>query len=152
MVDDIFCAEESITFTATGATTYTFLINGVVVQDPSPNQTFDTILSASSTVTVIGDTVSQVATIRINLYEEGNTYSIEVFDANGCDKEIIVDVKVQEIDCKNGILGKISLDLISGTIPVPEDVQIQWISADSNLYHTWATYEGKLENITRGGK
>jgi len=152
MVDDIFCAEESITFTATGATTYTFLINGVVVQDPSPNQTFDTILSASSTVTVIGDTVSQVATIRINLYEEGNTYSIEVLDANGCDKEIIVDVKVQEIDCKNGILGKISLDLISGTIPVPEDVQIQWISADSNLYHTWATYEGKLENITRGGK
>ena len=97
--------------------------------------------------------------------KEGNTYTINVVDANGCVsgtasstivfdsiEAISVDVKVQQIDCKNGVLGSITLDLVSGNIPVPKDVQIQWTSADTKLFHTWETNNGKLENISSGGK
>ena len=99
----------------------------------------------------------------LNPSANGDVYSITVEDANSCNlgttsttltfqsiEEISIDVNIQQIDCENGILGSIELEVSAGNIADPSDVQIQWLSADSRLFHTWATNNGKLENISTG--
>jgi len=118
--------------------------------------------------TIINRTISNNSSQTITGLDpskEGNTYAIKVIDANDCTpgsssstitfqsvEAVSINVDVQQIDCKNGVLGSIRLDVVEGIISNPNDVQIQWISANSNLYHTWSTNNGVLDNISVGGK
>ena len=117
--------------------------------------------------TVINQTVfsNNPTLIRgLNPSEEGENYMIEVEDANACDTQtesvtiefssieaISVRYQVEQIDCVEGKLGSIQLELISGTISNPEQVQVQWISNNFNLYDTWANSSGSLTDIEVGG-
>ena len=64
-MSNTFCTGETITFTASGATSYEFLVNGTVVQARSTVQTFTTVLTANSSVTVIGNTTTQTASLNM---------------------------------------------------------------------------------------
>ena len=64
-VSETFCTGEVVTFTASGSTSYEFLVNGTVTQARSTVQTFTTVLTANSSVTVIGNTTTQTATFNM---------------------------------------------------------------------------------------
>ena len=95
---------------------------------------------------------------------EGETYQVKVIDSNNCESQkasttlnfqsieaVTLRPQVTQIDCSRGVLGSITLDLVNGQISNPEQVQIQWRSANANIYDTWANSNGVLENIETGG-
>jgi hypothetical protein len=95
---------------------------------------------------------------------DGETYQVNVIDSNLCESQrasttlnfqsiesVTLRPQVTQIDCSRGILGSISLDLVNGQISNPEQVQIQWRSANANIYDTWSNSNGVLENIETGG-
>ncbi len=95
---------------------------------------------------------------------EGETYQVKVIDSNNCESQtasttlnfqsveaVTLRPQVTQIDCSRGVLGSITLDLVNGQISNPELVQIQWRSANANIYDTWANSNGVLENIETGG-
>lgn len=102
---------------------------------------------------------------NLNLNETGLKYEIEVTDANGCSAGVSSQTTIRyealqsvefkgmvfPIDCIEGNLGRIELELIAGTLEDPDQVQLEWISPYSHLYHTWETNQGRLENIEFGG-
>lgn len=64
-VSETFCTGEEIMFLASGSTSYEFLVNGVVVQPRSSSNTYSSVLTQSSSVTVLGDTLSQTITLPL---------------------------------------------------------------------------------------
>lgn len=117
--------------------------------------------------TAIEKTTNQLITTITNLdpVKNGSTYTVVIKDSNACAPgttspktiyferiaPIGVKTTVEQIDCKNGKLGSIQLELTSGKITDPKNVQVQWKSTTTNFYTNWAAGEGKLENITTAG-
>ncbi len=94
----------------------------------------------------------------------GNTYTVKITDANQCETNaasstitfqsvdaVQIRYQVTQIDCNQGKLGSIQLNVVDGTITNPEQVQVEWISANQHIYDTWSNGKGKLENIENGG-
>ncbi|MDC3132794.1 hypothetical protein OA501_01110, partial [Flavobacteriaceae bacterium] len=126
-----------------------------------------TIVVTAEDGTLIPVTTSNLNTTISDLdpSKNGSTYTVEISDSNTCTlgtassttiffesiAPIEIKTQVDQIDCKNGKLGRIKLDLISGKIENPEAVQVQWKSAATNFYTTWAAGEGILEDIMTPG-
>ncbi|HCZ10179.1 MAG TPA: hypothetical protein DHV04_05010, partial [Flavobacteriaceae bacterium] len=64
-----FCVGDVLTFTASGSTSYEFLVNGAIVQGPSAVQTYTTVLSEDSVVLIKGDTSTKTHSINMYLNE-----------------------------------------------------------------------------------
>lgn len=64
-----FCVGDVLTFTASGSTSYEFLVNGAIVQGPSAVQTYTTVLSEDSVVSIKGDTITKTHSINMYLNE-----------------------------------------------------------------------------------
>ncbi|MGC6402077.1 MAG: hypothetical protein ACON4A_01390 [Flavobacteriaceae bacterium] len=101
---------------------------------------------------------------NLNPVADGPEYTITVEDAEGCQPEAPIDpvifdvvapmdfrVEVQQIDCTQGILGSISLELISGDLIDPDQIQVEWISANAHYYHTWESHNGLLDDLSTAG-
>ena len=95
----------------------------------------------------------------------GPTYTAVLIDANGCEPTnspdpitftstagVEIRAEVTDIDCASGVLGSIALKTVNGsTISEPQNTQVQWISADTNLYETWEGSGARLDNIKNPG-
>ena len=107
-----------------------------------------------------------IYTIRdIDPSSSGPNYTVDVEDANGCSPSTSSPIEVRfegassveiradatEIDCLNGTSGSIVLNVVDGSINNPSNVQVQWISATSHLFHTWGDHNGVLNDIEIGG-
>ncbi|NRA13412.1 MAG: hypothetical protein HRT57_15815, partial [Crocinitomicaceae bacterium] len=83
-VDNIYCADELIDYTATGATNYEFIVNGISVQGPSPLNTLNSAAfpTGSYNVEVIGESntcsSSSILGITINVVPTGTLSSSDV--------------------------------------------------------------------------
>ena len=123
------------------------------------------VTATDGTVKTVTTNQSTITISNLDPTRNGATYTVTLEDAHACAPAsstsatvsfktvdaISVRPEVQQIDCKNGKLGSIKLRLLSGQIADPKAVQVQWKSATMNLFSTWATNEGKLENIDTPG-
>ena len=117
-----FCVGDVLTFTASGSTSYEFLVNGAIVQGPSAVQTYTTVLSEDSVVSIKGDTSTKTHSINMYLNEvqAGSVSGTQII----CYGEAVTMNLVT-----NGSVGGVSLTLL-------DTENYQWQSSLDRIYWT----------------